>query len=315
HEYSERLEKYLMNECGIKKYDFSKFIELRVIGEGGSAIMYSAKFQDETYALKSLRTNLHIPEKSLKKFIREYKCFNDVKQNHDNIVNFYGIARERPELIEISHELERLSTEKSVEFIRNDLKDHYEYTNNNSKKARSRLKKGDVSVEGTTTQKKYTIDETIKECQIKIYNCDEFEISDGEKAYWKSRKVMVTLNDLDVDIHESINEDTQEICETLQQEQNRLSIQPTTQETSESNSKSCLIKTEQFELICKWIEQVSRGILYRNVIDITKYRSKVGSSRVDYGPCFRDLRMVNNFKSDCECIRLIGKSKNRFSVE
>ena len=56
---------------GKKKFDHSKLSELKCIGQGGFAVVYSAKYEGEKYALKSLNNNLNFDEKSLKWIKRE----------------------------------------------------------------------------------------------------------------------------------------------------------------------------------------------------------------------------------------------------
>ncbi|CAG8446780.1 22904_t:CDS:2 [Dentiscutata erythropus] len=71
-EYSEQLEKH-SEKYGAQKYDYLQFNILSIIGYGGSAIVYSATFQEEKekYALKSLNNNLILNYKSFKKLARE----------------------------------------------------------------------------------------------------------------------------------------------------------------------------------------------------------------------------------------------------
>ncbi|CAG8670865.1 2073_t:CDS:1, partial [Racocetra fulgida] len=68
-EFSEQLEAYLKN-C-IKSYDYSQFSDVEKIGVGGYAVVYSATFNGQTYALKSLNNNLKFGDKEFKQFKRE----------------------------------------------------------------------------------------------------------------------------------------------------------------------------------------------------------------------------------------------------
>ncbi|CAG8790674.1 6092_t:CDS:2, partial [Gigaspora rosea] len=90
-EYLEQLETYF-EEYNIKWFDYSEFSNLKTVGVGGYAVVYSATFQGQTYALKSLNINLSFSDKAFKQFKREIKCLYTV-ENHPNIVNFYGICR------------------------------------------------------------------------------------------------------------------------------------------------------------------------------------------------------------------------------
>ncbi|CAG8825091.1 22250_t:CDS:1, partial [Racocetra persica] len=56
-EYAEPLETYLI-EHDVKSFDYSQFCNIKVIGKGGYAIVYSASYEGEVYALKSLNNNL-----------------------------------------------------------------------------------------------------------------------------------------------------------------------------------------------------------------------------------------------------------------
>ncbi|CAG8508707.1 10729_t:CDS:2, partial [Scutellospora calospora] len=69
-EYSEHLEKYL-EENKIKIFDYSKYNNLKYIGKGGFAVVYSATFEGKEYALKSINNNLGLSDKEFKLFKRE----------------------------------------------------------------------------------------------------------------------------------------------------------------------------------------------------------------------------------------------------
>ncbi|CAG8806505.1 28870_t:CDS:1, partial [Dentiscutata erythropus] len=69
-EFSEQLEEYLKSKH-IKSYDYSKFGNVKRIGEGGFAVVYSATFNEQTYALKSLNNTLKFGEKELTQFKHE----------------------------------------------------------------------------------------------------------------------------------------------------------------------------------------------------------------------------------------------------
>ncbi|CAG8724868.1 25884_t:CDS:2, partial [Dentiscutata erythropus] len=69
-EFSERLEAYLKSQT-IKRFDYSQFRDVKRIGEGGYAVVYSAAFNGQTYALKSLNNNLKFERKEFKQFKHE----------------------------------------------------------------------------------------------------------------------------------------------------------------------------------------------------------------------------------------------------
>ncbi|CAG8461423.1 15453_t:CDS:10 [Cetraspora pellucida] len=144
----EQLEKYLNDNC-IRNFDYSLFNNIKLIGKGGSSTVYSANFQEKAYVLKNLNHNL-ILDKTIKIFINEIKLLDKLsKDNHPNIVKFYGSSKvlenkreksidstpqdyvtlyekcwsyrpdQRPTLHEILFKLEKLSEETFVKFIIN----------------------------------------------------------------------------------------------------------------------------------------------------------------------------------------------------
>ncbi|KAF0538384.1 kinase-like protein [Gigaspora margarita] len=90
--YSEELEKYLTNECKVKSYDYSQFSDLKLIGSGRFAMVFSANFQKRTYALKSLNKNLFLDEETSQTLARELK--NLYKVDHANVIKFHGISKD-----------------------------------------------------------------------------------------------------------------------------------------------------------------------------------------------------------------------------
>ncbi|CAG8716135.1 12036_t:CDS:2 [Gigaspora margarita] len=66
---SEKLERFL-KESNIKQFDYSKFGDLRDIGKGRSANVYSTIFKGKMYALKELN-NLHMDEKTILQYVSE----------------------------------------------------------------------------------------------------------------------------------------------------------------------------------------------------------------------------------------------------
>ncbi|CAG8445552.1 10239_t:CDS:2, partial [Scutellospora calospora] len=107
-EYSEQLETYL-KKYNIKNFEYSQCSDIKRIGKGGYAVVYSASFEGQMYALKSLDINLSFEEKEFKVFKRELECL--YKVDHSNIIKFHGISR---------NELDKLSTE-TVDFIINNI--------------------------------------------------------------------------------------------------------------------------------------------------------------------------------------------------
>ncbi|CAG8809744.1 12521_t:CDS:2, partial [Cetraspora pellucida] len=89
-EYSEQLKSYL-NKYAIKNYDYSQFQNIKTIGKGAYATVYSATFQEEVYALKSLDNNLGLDEREFNQLQRELKLLYATK--HSNVVEFYGISQ------------------------------------------------------------------------------------------------------------------------------------------------------------------------------------------------------------------------------
>ncbi|CAG8808370.1 9610_t:CDS:2, partial [Racocetra persica] len=90
-EFSEQLEAYLKFHR-IKFFDYSQYSDIKRIGEGGYAVVYSATFDGQTYALKSLNNNLRFEDKEFRQFKREVMCLYTI-DNHQNLIKFYGIAR------------------------------------------------------------------------------------------------------------------------------------------------------------------------------------------------------------------------------
>ncbi|CAG8759332.1 15931_t:CDS:2, partial [Gigaspora rosea] len=66
---SEKLEKFL-KESNIKQFDYLKFSDLRDIGKGRLANVYSAIFKGKIYALKELK-NLLMDEKTILQYVNE----------------------------------------------------------------------------------------------------------------------------------------------------------------------------------------------------------------------------------------------------
>ncbi|CAG8609095.1 34668_t:CDS:2, partial [Racocetra persica] len=91
--YSEELVKKL----GIKRLNYSKFKDRKFVGRGGSAVVFSAVFEGEKYALKSLNNNLSIDKKIFKETKRELELLYNL--NHPNIVKFHGVSIGIPEIV------------------------------------------------------------------------------------------------------------------------------------------------------------------------------------------------------------------------
>ncbi|CAG8555585.1 4160_t:CDS:2, partial [Cetraspora pellucida] len=69
-EYSDQLMTYF-KKYDIKIFDCSQHENLKVIGSGGFAVVYSTILEGEKYALKSLKNNLSLNHKEFKQFRRE----------------------------------------------------------------------------------------------------------------------------------------------------------------------------------------------------------------------------------------------------
>ncbi|CAG8666632.1 27242_t:CDS:10, partial [Dentiscutata erythropus] len=72
HDYLERLETDL-KQHGVKKYDYSQFNALEIVGSGGFATVYSAIFQGKKYALKSVPTKIDNNYLIIDKIVEKYK--------------------------------------------------------------------------------------------------------------------------------------------------------------------------------------------------------------------------------------------------
>ncbi|CAG8494298.1 25140_t:CDS:2 [Dentiscutata erythropus] len=212
YKYLEKLET-LLRENNVKSFKSLQFNDLEIIGRGGSAIVYSAMFNEEKYVLKCLNNNLHFDNKTFKKFIHELKILNAI--DHPNIIRFYGISRDpktsnfmmvlqfanggnlrdylnskqkevqRPTLDTILTELEKLSADTSVRFIINDIGN-----------------KGESNKISTNTIKYSSLIQ-----EVGFYDYNEFsefsKIGEGgygqvERAYWKTKRSIVALKSLKV---------------------------------------------------------------------------------------------------------------------
>ncbi|KAF0483215.1 kinase-like protein [Gigaspora margarita] len=90
-ELTESIEQKL-KELGVKMFNYLLFRELKYVGSGGYANVYSAKFYGQQYALKSLRNTLRLENKEAMLFIHELKILREV--SHPNIINFYGVSKD-----------------------------------------------------------------------------------------------------------------------------------------------------------------------------------------------------------------------------
>lgn len=89
-EYSEKLKSYLV-KYDITNFDYSQFCNVKIIGSGAYATVYSATFQEKEYALKSLKNNLSLDEREFNQLQRELRLL--YMTNHPNVVEFYGISQ------------------------------------------------------------------------------------------------------------------------------------------------------------------------------------------------------------------------------
>ncbi|CAG8597161.1 2048_t:CDS:2, partial [Scutellospora calospora] len=69
-EYFKKLKEWVKN-LDVKKLDFSQYNNLEFIGLGGCATVYSASFQGQKFAIKSINNNICLDDKSNKKLVRE----------------------------------------------------------------------------------------------------------------------------------------------------------------------------------------------------------------------------------------------------
>ncbi|CAG8539172.1 21796_t:CDS:2 [Dentiscutata erythropus] len=68
-----------LKELNVKRFDYLQFSDLELIGAGGSANVYSAKFYGQQYALKSLRNTLRMEHREAMSFIREIREYYHVR--------------------------------------------------------------------------------------------------------------------------------------------------------------------------------------------------------------------------------------------
>ncbi|KAF0437567.1 kinase-like protein [Gigaspora margarita] len=96
-EFSRQIEAYL-NGVGINKYEKSQSSDYKIIGRGGSAIVYKATLQGQVFALKNLNNNLSMSDESFKKIRRESDYIILLKLlygiHHPNIIKFNGILED-----------------------------------------------------------------------------------------------------------------------------------------------------------------------------------------------------------------------------
>ncbi|CAG8691657.1 22105_t:CDS:10 [Dentiscutata erythropus] len=150
--YTEELEKKLGD---IKKFNYPEFKDRKFVGRGGSAVVYSALYQGEKYALKSLNNNLNLDKKIFKEITHV-----------------------------ISLTLDELSKETSVKFIINNPKKVPEETQLILEN--SNCYQNNTSIE-LMPEDSQLMSEHFKDCQNNIYNLSketsaEFIISNPEIA-------------------------------------------------------------------------------------------------------------------------------------
>ncbi|CAG8469777.1 6277_t:CDS:2 [Gigaspora rosea] len=127
-EYSERLEQCL-NKYKIKRFDdlYLNNNDLKEVGRGGSAFIYSTNFRGTKYALKSFKCNMYMDDKTavgLK--IWEKDRVKVVDNTPSDYVSLYKMCYslkpdERPTLDTILNKLKRLSVETTIEYIENKI--------------------------------------------------------------------------------------------------------------------------------------------------------------------------------------------------
>ncbi|CAG8476640.1 6601_t:CDS:2 [Scutellospora calospora] len=67
---------------------------IKIIGQGGFAVVYSAIFQGKEYALKSLNNNITLDNKAFKQIRNEIKSLYNCNVVHSNIIKLYGFTRD-----------------------------------------------------------------------------------------------------------------------------------------------------------------------------------------------------------------------------
>ncbi|CAG8449047.1 16668_t:CDS:2, partial [Cetraspora pellucida] len=83
--------KYLMIN-DIECFDFSHHYDLKIVGCGGSSVVYSAIFQGKKYALKSLNNNLRFGDKLFNQLIKEHSK-NILIDNGKALISDFGISK------------------------------------------------------------------------------------------------------------------------------------------------------------------------------------------------------------------------------
>ncbi|KAF0483216.1 kinase-like domain-containing protein [Gigaspora margarita] len=66
--------------------------DLKLLGSGGYANVYSAKFNGKQYAVKNLRKTLRLEHKEAMSLIHKLKILREV--SHPNIIKFYGVYKD-----------------------------------------------------------------------------------------------------------------------------------------------------------------------------------------------------------------------------
>ncbi|CAG8772359.1 23607_t:CDS:2 [Gigaspora margarita] len=71
-EYWDRVLETSLKEYKVLEFDYSKYSDIKTIGKGGSSTVYSAIYGGkDKHALKSIRNNIILSKKEVKKFIKE----------------------------------------------------------------------------------------------------------------------------------------------------------------------------------------------------------------------------------------------------
>ncbi|CAG8756128.1 10417_t:CDS:2, partial [Gigaspora margarita] len=112
-EWAEMFEKGL-KESNIKSFEYSLYNDIKLIGRGGSSIVYAASYQGKTYALKSLKRNLVLDVETKKTLINE--VVDNTPPIYSNLYKkcWSSSPDQRPTLYEILDQLEMLSKEALV---------------------------------------------------------------------------------------------------------------------------------------------------------------------------------------------------------
>ncbi|CAG8560769.1 25079_t:CDS:10, partial [Dentiscutata erythropus] len=90
-EYTKELE----TSCDVKHFDYSQFSDCKVIGRGGYSVVYSAIFEGQIYAIKSLKNNLSFDDKIFKNVKSEKLSKENSSKFITNIIDDKNIINDK----------------------------------------------------------------------------------------------------------------------------------------------------------------------------------------------------------------------------